>query len=110
MADIPPDLLERLVKEVGRVADATETYQRDVAPHIKRLREIEEARDSARAKADAERLEGRSNIASLLTSKPALVVYTAVIVLLSNYLMAIAGVAPQVVKDGLSEPAPAASP
>jgi hypothetical protein len=110
MVAVPFDLLTRMVDELGRNADAAAAYHRDALPHLIRLREIEEARDRARAAADAERLESRGALARIFTSTPAVVVYTAVVVLLANYLAGIAGIAPQAVKDGLAAGAEHAEP
>jgi hypothetical protein len=102
IAPVPLDLLQQIPHELRRTSEAFEAYHREALPLIKKLADIEEARDRARAAADAERLEGRGRFTKIATSTPAYMVYTAIVVLLANYLAAVAGIAPQVVKDGLA--------
>lgn len=90
---IPLSIAERIARagertddRVARLERTLDDYVSDVAPHVKRLHEIEEAREAARAKADAERLEARSGLVAVITSKPALVIYSVLLTAFATFL------------------------
>lgn len=98
---VPLDLLERMARETGRLADIVEGYHRDALPHLSRLREIEEARERARAAADAERLEGVGRWRAFFMGPVFLAFVGAVVGALTTYFLGVNGIAPQPVKDGM---------
>lgn len=90
VADLAEDL-SRLATAVDELNGAVRTYRIETAPVLEEYRAAEQARREARARADAERLEGRGKVEQMLTSKAAYAVYAAALSWLGAWLTGIVG-------------------
>lgn len=81
-------------EEVREYRDELRQYRDEVRPVVEAYGAELKARAEARAKVNAEREEGRSTLAAVATSKPAVAAYTAGLTLLAAWLSTLAGAAP----------------
>jgi hypothetical protein len=102
---LPREIVDRALALGERDVAATEALSAkldELRPIVEAYGQALKARETARAEADAERLESRSTVAKLSTSRPAIAAYTAILVLLANYLTGLAGVAPPAIRAALA--------
>ena len=104
---------ERDVAATEALRESVETYRAEVKPIVDAYGAMLKARAEALARAEAERLEGRtvvekgkSEIVQLLTGRVAIAIYTAVAILFANYAAGMAGIAPPPIREALAPEAP----
>lgn len=121
---IPRPIVERALALGERDVAATEALRDEVAAYRAEVRPIVDAygaemkaRTDARARADADRLEGltaiekgRGEIVKFLTSPLMIVVITTVTVATINYFLGLAGIAPPEIRAALAPEAADVAP